>query len=381
VAILSREYCWRCLPLVHVQIEPSSRLLRIEDWEFGKCGHLHSCYIPDHLEFDDVLAFFATYIVDIQVAVGNRHFRTSGSFLLDFSGTSLVRYFGKGQTMTIPNCVEELRPRCCAVSRAITEIHFEFPSRVRRIDKRAFNLSPKLVQICIPSSVERIGRACFCSCPYLRDVTFECESRLQVIKKRVFECCPSLPAICIPSSVEVMREACFRDCHGLSVVAFECDSRLKRLPRDTFYGCSSLTAICIPSSVKVIGKYCFLDCKKLCDVAFAAESHLAKIEDSAFDSCSSLTSMRIPASVRTLNVWCVSRCPSALQLTFESGSRVGRARQWLFASRRGSRFRRLLESDDSGWHPCYGVADVVRALMLLIVLPLACALLIKFLFG
>jgi hypothetical protein len=89
-----------CRSLQTLTFEPGSKLTRIEDSALKSCFSLASICLPASLETIDGSAFAGTQISTITVESGNRHFRVSGAFLLDFEGTSLIRYFGRSSTVT-----------------------------------------------------------------------------------------------------------------------------------------------------------------------------------------------------------------------------------------------------------------------------------------
>jgi hypothetical protein len=98
-----------------------------------------------------------------------------GSFLVDFEGLSLVQYFGRSATVTIPDGIRVLLPSC-------------------------FSMCPLLSSLRIPSSVDVLCSNCFDSCDSLREITFSAPSLLSLIESPAFFGCPFLELIRLPES-------------------------------------------------------------------------------------------------------------------------------------------------------------------------------------
>jgi hypothetical protein len=73
----------------------------------------------------------------------------------------------------IPASVEVIGEKCFSGS-LLQEVIFEKPSRVRRLERKAF-WRCCLTKVVIPASVEVIGEKCFFSCSSLRGVVYEGE--------------------------------------------------------------------------------------------------------------------------------------------------------------------------------------------------------------
>jgi hypothetical protein len=164
-------------------------------------------FIPQSLEFIDGLHFFASfhlryYCPPIIVASGNRHFAVSGHYLMNYSRTSVVRYFGYESEIVLDSTVEELGPRSF---RATDMTIFLFPatSRLRIIGACAFDSCTELSAIIIPPTVRVIGEAAFLHCSLLQEVRFASKSQLRVIEEDAFYFCRSLQPVDVPASAKI----------------------------------------------------------------------------------------------------------------------------------------------------------------------------------
>jgi hypothetical protein len=62
-----------------------------------------------------------------------------------------------------------------------------------------------LQSICIPSGVEVLGSWAFLSCLELSNVSFEFRSRLIRIERGAFAACEDLQSICLPPDLEFLE--------------------------------------------------------------------------------------------------------------------------------------------------------------------------------
>jgi hypothetical protein len=62
----------------------------------------------------------------ITVEEGNRHFRVSGDFLLDFEGSSVIRYFGPDSHVALDPSFEILTSGCFATYQALHTLSVDY---------------------------------------------------------------------------------------------------------------------------------------------------------------------------------------------------------------------------------------------------------------
>jgi hypothetical protein len=145
----------------------------------------------------------------ITVEKENPFFKVSGSFLVDFSGTSLVRYFGDAIHVDIPSDVFTISDGCFADCGSIVSVTFAPGSSVRVLGESAFENCSSLQSIFIPSSVQTISESCFRCCSDLSDVRFEPGSQIVTVGDGAFDYCLQLQSIWMPFSIETISATCF----------------------------------------------------------------------------------------------------------------------------------------------------------------------------
>jgi hypothetical protein len=100
----------------------------------------------------------------------------------------------------------------------------------------------------ISCEIEIISAGSFDSCYWVHAIQFEVFSRVRVIERRAFQECGMLLSISLPASTEVLEHLCFNGCRNLMDVAFEAGSKLRLIESEAFRGCSSLKSITIRKS-------------------------------------------------------------------------------------------------------------------------------------
>jgi hypothetical protein len=94
--------------LSNVTFAAHARLSVIQDDAFCQCPNLHSICLPAGLQQIKARGLPWPTLQYIQIEEGNQHFSTSGSYLLDFAGISILGYIGTATELCISNCIEEL---------------------------------------------------------------------------------------------------------------------------------------------------------------------------------------------------------------------------------------------------------------------------------
>jgi hypothetical protein len=168
VIILSRAieiigiYCFACCDdLRKVGSESGSKLSIIERGAFGQCSSLKAITIPASVTRIVGNVCFLSKLVSVSIEEGSTHFCVIGNFLLDFTRTSLIAYFGKEPTVTIDRKIRVLCDSCFCDRDTVSRVEFESGSDLRRIEWCAFGGCISLHKICIPSSIESLEREWF----------------------------------------------------------------------------------------------------------------------------------------------------------------------------------------------------------------------------
>jgi hypothetical protein len=158
---------------------------------------LKSLYLPALVRSINPEGFCGSSLSAITIDPANEHFSVFDSFLLNFSGPSLIRYFGSAEIVFVNSTVSIISPFA----------FYPYPRSHEGPLLRMVELfcSPKtadvsgsfLKSIFVPGTVTILGQSCFDSCWSLSDVRFESDSQLSTIDNRAFHGCSSLQTITV----------------------------------------------------------------------------------------------------------------------------------------------------------------------------------------
>jgi hypothetical protein len=95
-----------------VGFERGSKLSRIGERAFCNCCSLASICIPPGLLKIGGGAFLGTILQDISMPYRNSNFTIINHFLLCLHDNSIVAYYGRESTVTLPSGVEKMGPAC-----------------------------------------------------------------------------------------------------------------------------------------------------------------------------------------------------------------------------------------------------------------------------
>jgi hypothetical protein len=146
------------------------------------------------------------YSYSLFLEAGNRDFIVLDDTLLNFAGTTALRYLGQAFHVALDSKVEELASYSFSTLFRLQTFTCAEPSRLRVIRKRAFWSSESLATVVIPSTVEKIGKQAFAECRSLQEVVFAMHSRLRVIRSLAFLDCPFLQPVDVPYRARIWGE-------------------------------------------------------------------------------------------------------------------------------------------------------------------------------
>jgi hypothetical protein len=149
---------------------------------------------------------------------------------------------------------------------------------LRQIGPYAFLNCRALKSISISASIEVLGEDCFHRCDSLSEIIFEFGSKLTRIGRQGFVHCFSLTSICIPANVENIPDECCSYCTSLVEVSFELGSKLTRIEDRAFLCCCSLRSIVLPAQLEIIACGVFTRCDSLCEMKFDLPSSLKQLD-------------------------------------------------------------------------------------------------------
>jgi hypothetical protein len=112
VEIPFEECFMTCTTLSSLAFEFGSKLKEIQRKALWRCESLLSVCISASTDMIHSSDLARTKMSIVTFEEANRHFRVFRDFLVDFTGTSVVRYFGRGHDVTLSRDIEILGPSC-----------------------------------------------------------------------------------------------------------------------------------------------------------------------------------------------------------------------------------------------------------------------------
>lgn len=221
---------------------------------------------------------------------------SASDFKMD--GTTLVKYNGTAENVSISNSVKKIEAEAFADNDTIKTVMIG--SSVEIIGTSAFEGCDQLEKVIIPNSVETIEQAAFAGCPSLN--TVEIGTGLETLGNGVFAGDISLADVKFDSSNP----------------KFTCDDGAiyNKNGRDTLYtllaGRKSENYI-MPSTVENVQPYAFWGDKNLQKVSIS--SNVSEITDYMFSNCANLTDVQIPYSVKNIDVKAFEDCIRLRKIT------------------------------------------------------------------
>jgi hypothetical protein len=180
-----------------------------------------------------------------------------------------------------------------------------FPKSLVTIGDRAFDRCPKLTRLDFPASLESIGELAFESCTSLSEVTFDFDSRLETVGDFAFSWCKSLERISLPITVTELGIGAFTACTALED-AYIFNTQISAIRAGTFLGCASLKEVAIPDTVTFIDDQAFADCLELKEIRWG--QGIEVIGSYSFSACMSLARLEIPDSVTLIGEFAFAAC-------------------------------------------------------------------------
>ncbi len=272
-----------CVYLQSITLPDS--VTHIGDSAFSWCWNLESITLPDsvtHIGNNpfERSAFECSGIKEI--ISRSVHFKVQDSCLYNADGTHLITYFGREESVTLPDSVTHIGDRAfweCLSLQSIT-----LPDSVTHIGDRAFWCCESLQSITLPDSVTHIGDRAFWCCNSLQSITLP--DSVTHIGDSAFEYCESLQSITLPDSVthiggnpfkrsgikEIIsrsvhfkvQDSCLYNADGTHLISYFGEEKSVTLPDSVthigdsaFNGCDFLQSITLPDSVTHIGDRAF----------------------------------------------------------------------------------------------------------------------------
>lgn len=252
---------------------------------------------------------------------------TSSASDFKMSGTTLVKYNGTAEDVSISNYVEKIEADAFAGNDSVK--HVTIGNAVEVIGAGAFSECSNLESVTIPDSVERIDNAAFSGCPLLSKVTIG--TGLSELGNGAFAGCYSLAKIDIDSSNTKFncddgavynkgsngRSILYQVLAGRKGDTYTMPATVKQIKPYAFWGDYNLENVSVSSNVKEIPGYAFSNCKNLKEVNIPYSVN--SIDMKAFEDCVRLREITIPPSVNSIHATAFDGC-TKLKIDAEAGS-------------------------------------------------------------
>lgn len=252
---------------------------------------------------------------------------TSSASDFKMSGTTLVKYNGTAEDVSISNYVEKIEADAFAGNDTIE--HVTIGDSVEVIGAGAFSQCTNLKSVTIPDSVERIENAAFSGCPLLSKVTIG--KGLAELGNGAFAGCYSLGKVDLDSSNPQFayddgaiynkgksgRDTLYQVLAGRKGDTYTMPSTIKEIKPYAFWGDYNLENVSVSSNVKEIPGYAFSNCKNLKEVSIPYSVN--SIDMKAFEDCVRLRKITIPPSVNSIHATAFDGC-TKLEIDAEAGS-------------------------------------------------------------
>lgn len=255
----------------------------------------------------------------------------SKSKLSDFqlSGTTLIRYTGTAETVSVPDSVKVIADEAFANNSYM--VNLNLPKDLEKISYAAFSGCNSLKKVVIPNKVTEIGSAAFCNCTSLSDVTIG--TSVYRLGSGVFTGCPNLSTVTVSGSDYVPpKDASGNVIETPNTISgtdipiyndyFVCvDGAIYDKSKETLYevlqgakkkrsenskDLVTVTTYDMPSTVTNIMPYALYGCKNIESINLSP--NLTEIPAFAFSYCNGLTSIKIPYSVTSIDVKAFEYC-------------------------------------------------------------------------
>lgn len=264
----------------------------------------------------------------------------------EISGTTLVKYKGEEETVSIPEGITTIKNSAFYNAKAKT---IKIPASVTKIEEVSLyskNAERYEVDIAnnayksvdgvvyskdgrtlvqfpngrsgyydMPNEVEKVCNSAISGCTKLTGLNLS--NRLTYINDFMF-CGTAFSSLTIPSSVTSIGSNAFEMCTSLSSITIP--GNVSTIGENAFSCCYSLRSVTISEGVISIGSCAFFCCSMLSSVTLP--SSLNSIGQRAFQQCESLTSITIPRGVQTVRSGAFCYCRSLSNVTIEEGVRV-----------------------------------------------------------
>lgn len=242
ISTISAEAFASCPNLVSVQI--GATVSYIGSCAFANCTSLSDVTFGGFLDNIESDAF-----------VNTAWLTSSSAEFVMLGGTTLLKYNGSSQSVTVPDGVRTIAPGAFSYNTSVQEI--VLPEGLEAIGDNAFVHCYSLGKIYIPSSVSHIGAGAFDDTVWMynQEGDFVAVNGILVTYKG------GASHISVPDGITAVGAGAFMANENLFSVHLP--ASVMYIDSMAFGGCSSLLAVNIPDSVEWIDEYAFAGCRSL----------------------------------------------------------------------------------------------------------------------
>ena len=248
---------------------------------------------------------------------------SSSDFQLD--GTTLVKYSGTAENVSISNYVEKIESGAFAGNDSLQNI--TIGDNVKSIGSGAFEGCNNLQSVTIPDSVETIEQAAFADCHSLSNVKIG--SGLKTLGNAVFAGDISLANVSFDSTNPNFTcdggaiynkdgwDTLYAVLAGRADTSYTMPSTIKKIQPYAFWGDKNLQSVSVSGNVGEISAYAFSNCCNLKDVNIPYSVNTISLK--AFEDCIRLRRISIPISVNSIHNTAFDGC-TKLKIDAPDGS-------------------------------------------------------------
>lgn len=270
--------------------------------------------------------FLVTAIAVTQIPVSDVEAEDSSAasdFQMD--GTTLIKYNGTAQDVSLSNQVKKIEAEAFAGNDAVRRVTLS--DGVEVIGARAFSECANLESVTIPDSVEVIENAAFSGCPSLKEVSVG--TGLKSLGNGAFAGAYSLADVAIAEGNENFvcsdgavynkkgEDVLYQVLAGRKADSYDMPFSVKQVKPYAFWGDYNLQNVSISSNAGEIPAYAFSNCKNLkgVDIPYSVKN----IDMKAFEDCVRLRDITLPISVNSIHSTAFDGC-TKLTIHAEEGS-------------------------------------------------------------
>ena len=270
--------------------------------------------------------FIVTAIAVTQIPVSDVEAAPTAStsdFQMD--GTTLVKYNGTSENVSVSNYVEKIEAEAFAGNDNVRSV--TVGDAVKSIGARAFSGCKNLETVTIPDAVKSIGTAAFSGCQSLKEVTVG--TGVTSLGNGAFAGNHSLQNVKFSSSNPKFtcddgtilnkdgRDTIYQVLAGRKGDSYSMPSTVKAIKPYAFWGDYNLKKVNISSNVKEIPAYAFSNCRNLKNVEIPYS--VKNIDMKAFEDCVRIRKITMPSSVSTIHSTAFDGC-TKLEIKADVGS-------------------------------------------------------------